>query len=329
MRSKIRKILVTGGAGFIGSAFVRQLVKHKYDVTVIDKLTYAADLRRLAEAKGSYRFYNSDISDDKNTDTIFKKENPEIVINFAAETHVDRSILDAGIFMKTNCMGVQILLDASRKFNIKKFIHISTDEVYGEIRKGKFKEGSPLKPNSPYAASKAAADLLIASYVRTHRFPAIIVRPSNNYGPWQYPEKLIPLAILKLIRGEKVPVYADGNNVREWLYVEDCAEGIFRILTKGKIGEIYNLGSNRQERNIEVVKRILKFLKKDKNNFEFVRDRPGHDFRYSLNSSKVIDGLGWRPKLNFETGLKLTVYWCLKHRGWLLSKWGNVSPLYK
>ncbi len=357
MHRKLSKILVTGGAGFIGSAFVRLLLSRdcpeslrqlrgihpersegpsklkglslKYKVIVVDKLTYAGDLDRLKEANGKYKFYKADICDKKSIESIFKKEKPHIVVHFAASTHVDRSIIDATPFIETNVKGTQVLLDIARKYKIRKLVHISSDEVYGEITKGKFSEDSPLKPNSPYAASKAAADLLIRAYIRTYGFPATIIRPCNNYGPWQYPEKLIPLAILKILRNEKIPVYAQGENVREWLYVSDCAEGILKILEKGKIGEVYNLGSQREIRNIEVVKLLLRILNKNEKMIEFVKDRPGHDLRYSLNSSKIFKKIGWRAKINFETGIKLTISWCLKHKNWLLSKRNDILPLYK
>lgn len=333
MRKRICKILVTGGAGFIGSAFVRLLLSRDssprgLSLIVVDKLTYAGDLERLKEFEGKYKFYKSDICDKKRIEQIFKKEKPDIIVNFSAETHVDRSIVNSIPFLETNIMGTQDLLDISKKYKIQKFIHISSDEVYGDIEKGKFTEDSPLKPNSPYAASKAAADLLIKSYVRTYNFPAIIIRPCNNYGPGQYPEKLIPLAVLKILKKEKIPIYAKGTNVREWLYVEDCVEGILQILEKGKIGEIYNLGSLQEKRNIEVAREIIKILKKDEDAIKFVKDRPGHDIRYSLDSNKVFKEIGWLPKLNFEEGLKNTVSWCLEHKGWLLSKWEDIAKLY-
>ncbi len=322
------KILITGGAGFIGSAFVRLMARHRHKVTVIDKLTYAGDLRRLAEA-GKYLIFNkADICNQKQIESVFKKARAEAVINFSAETHVDRSILDAASFIDTNIRGTQILLDTSRKYKIKKFVHISTDEVYGEIPKGAFVEGSPLAPSSPYAASKAAADLLIKAYVRTHKFPAIIIRPCNNYGPWQYPEKLIPLAVLKILRKEKIPLYADGKNVREWLYVDDCAEGISRILAKGRIGECYNLGSNTERQNIEVISTILHILNLKESSIQFIKDRPGHDKRYKLNSQKLFRETGWRPKIRFEEGIKLTISWYFRNKNWLLSKYRNIEKLY-
>ncbi len=341
MRKRIPKILVTGGAGFIGSAFVRLLTKGLSpngtvpEVIIIDKLTYAGDLKRLEDIgktglspKGTVPFYQIDICNKKKIEAIFNKENPDIVVHFAAESHVDRSINDASPFIETNIKGTQILMDASRKFGIKKIIFISTDEVYGEINKGKFNENSPIKPNSPYAASKAAADLLVRSYIRTYKFPAIIIRPSNNYGPWQYPEKLIPLAILRIIEGGKVPVYGRGQNAREWLYVDDCARGIMEIMLKGKIGETYNLGSACESKNIDTVKLLLKTLGVSQDRFEFVKDRLGHDIRYSLDSRKVAGELGWKPAVQFAQGLKLTVNWSFEHQGWLKSKLGDINKLY-
>jgi dTDP-glucose 4,6-dehydratase len=323
------KLLVTGGAGFIGSAFVRLLARKKVKIVIVDKLTYAGDFARLKEIKGSFKFYKADICGKKQIKSILSLENPDYIVHFAAESHVDRSIKDSSVFVETNILGTQNLIEASRKTKIKKFIHISTDEVYGEISRGKFREDSSLSPNSPYSATKAAADLLVKSYVRTYGFPAIIVRPSNNYGPWQYPEKLIPLSILKGIRNEKVPVYAKGQNIREWLFVDDCAEGIFAILKNGRMGEVYNLGSGQEKKNIEVVKAILKILKANKSLIKFVQDRPGHDIRYSLNSNKIRQGFKWQPRFEFNQGLKITVDWCLKNKNWLLGKWASVAPLYK
>lgn len=314
------RILVTGGCGFIGSAFVRLLSEKALSPVVVDKLTYAGDLTRLKGVKKRFKFYKIDICDKKNIERIFKKEKPEIVVAFAAESHVDRSIKDVSSFIDTNIKGTQVLLDASMKYGIKRFVHLSTDEVYGDIRRGSFCEGFPLKPSSPYSASKAAADLLISSYVRTYNFPAIIVRPSNNYGPWQYPEKLIPLAIFKIIGKQKVPVYADGKNVREWLYVDDCARGIYQIMRRGGIGETYNLGSNEEKQNIEVVKDILRILNASDDMIGFVKDRLGHDTRYRLDSRKVFNKTGWKPRIKFNKGIKSTVNWYLQNKDWLLSK---------
>jgi len=342
MRRRIPKILVTGSAGFIGSAFVRLLVnkwdrfyfsginsgKNRNGPILIDKLTYAGDLKRLEEVKGKFKFYKTDICSKNGVGYIFAKEKPDIVVHFAAESHVDRSINDATPFIETNIKGTQILMDASRKFGVKKFIFISTDEVYGEINKGKFSEDSPVKPNSPYAASKAAADLLVQSYIRTYKFPAIIIRPSNNYGPWQYPEKLIPLAILRIIGGGKVPVYGKGQNVREWLYVDDCAKGILAVMNKGAKGQIYNLGSSQENRNIDTVKLLLKTLGVSQKRFEFVKDRLGHDLRYSLDSKKLYKKLSWRPAVQLAQGLKRTCAWSLEHKSWLKSKLGEINKFY-
>ena len=337
MRKRIPKILITGGAGFIGSALVRliaggfeslSLKNDSGSVIVVDKLTYAGDLKRLQEVKGRFKFYKIDICSKNGVRFIFAKEKPDIVLHFAAESHVDRSISDVTPFIDTNIKGTQILLDASRKYPVSKFIFISTDEVYGEIANGKFNENSLIKPNSPYAASKAAADLLVQSYIRTYKFPAIIIRPSNNYGPWQYPEKLIPLAILRILKGDDVPVYGRGLNVREWLYVDDCARGIMTIMREGKIGQIYNLGSACESKNIDTVKLLLKTLGASQDRFKFVKDRLGHDLRYSLNSRKVTRELGWKPDVCLAAGLKLAVAWSLKHQAWLKSKLGDINKLY-
>lgn len=328
MRSGLSKILVTGGAGFIGSEFVRQAVSRNFKIVVVDKLTYAADLKRLKEVKGKFKFYKTDICDPVKIEEIFAREKPDAAVCFAAESHVDRSIHSAREFVKTNVLGALALLEAARKYKIKKIIHVSTDEVYGDIARGQFTEESPLKPNSPYAASKAAADLLIRSYIRTYGLPAIIVRPSNNYGPWQYPEKLIPLAALRILKNEKIPIYGKGKNVREWLYVEDCARGIMKILEKGRIGQIYNLGSNCTKENLEVAKNLLKILKRGETEIEFVKDRPGHDIRYRLNSTKITRETGWLPKAAFEEGLKKTLDWCLANQDWLKSKWKDINRFY-
>lgn len=329
MRKRIPKILVTGGAGFIGSAFVKLLAKvTATKIVIIDKLTYSGELKRLEEVKGKFKFYKTDICNKKQIEAIFAQEKSEIVVHFAAESHVDRSINDATAFIHTNIQGTQIIMDASRKFGVKRLIFISTDEVYGEICNGKFNENSPLRPNSPYAVSKAAADLLVQAYMRTYKFPAIIIRPSNNYGPWQYPEKLIPLAILKIIEGGKVPLYGHGKNVRQWLYVDDCVKGILAIMHKGTTGEIYNLGSSQESRNIDTVKLLLQTLGADQKRFEFVKDRLGHDLRYSLDSRKLDKKLGWHPAIKLAQGLKFTVAWSLNHQAWLKSKLEDINKPY-
>ena len=313
------KILITGGAGFIGSEFARQAAKNGQKIVIIDKLTYAGDLERLKEIKGKYTFYKTDICQKTKLEAVIKKERPHKIVHFAAETHVDRSIRDALPFILTNVTGTQNLIDLSRKYKIKKFVHISTDEVYGESQKGRFKETAALKPANPYSATKAAAELLVRAAIKTHRFPAIIIRPANNYGPWQYPEKLIPVIILKALRNKKVPVYGKGRQIREWLHVRDCAEGIHLILKKGKLGEAYNIGTCFECENLMTVKTILKLLKKPKRLIEFVADRPGHDFRYSVSCAK-IKKLGWKPKIAFATGIKQTVQWYPAHLNWMERK---------
>ena len=315
----------------MGSAFVRLLASDhgRVSITVVDKLTYAGDLKRLEALKGKFKFYKIDICKQGEIEKLLKKEKPEVIVHFAAESHVDRSIQDASPFIDTNIKGTQVLIDASRKHKVKKFIFISTDEVYGEIANGKFSECSALRPNSPYAASKAAADLLVQSYIRTYKFPAIIIRPSNNYGPWQYPEKLIPIAILKVMVGAKVPLYGKGLNVREWLYVDDCAKGILAIVKKGATGEIYNLGSGQERKNIDTIKLLLKTLGVAQDRFEFVQDRLGHDIRYSLDSRKLYRDLGWKAQTTFPDGVKLTVKWSLAHQSWLKSKLEDINKLYR
>ena len=324
------KILITGGAGFIGSEFVRQAVKKGYQVVVVDKLTYAGDLERLKEFLNSINFYRADITNFEFIEHIFDNEKPDVVVHFAAESHVDRSILNPAEFLNSNIFGTYVLLEASKKHNINLFINISTDEVYGELGEtGKFTEESPLKPNSPYSVSKASADMLGKAYFRTYGFPVITIRPSNNYGPWQYPEKLIPVVITKALQNETVPVYGKGLNIREWLYVEDCADAIFAIIEKGKPGETYNVASGEERRNIEVVKAILELLGKPYDLIKFVEDRPGHDFRYSMDFSKVMKECGWKPKTSFEEGLKKTVKWYLEHKEWLFKKVEDLKEYWK
>lgn len=323
------KVLVTGSAGFIGSEFVRQIVKQGYTVIVVDKLTYAGDLERLQEVKGRYKFYQQDISNRKQVEKIVEEERPSTFVHFAAESHVDRSILDADIFMKTNVFGTHLLLDIAKKYPVERFIHISTDEVYGDIEEGESHEHTPLNPSSPYSASKASADLLVKSYMRTYNLPAIIVRPSNNYGPWQYPEKFIPVVIYKALKDEKIPVYAQGLNVREWLYVSDCAHAIITIVEKGKSGEVYNVGSGLEKRNIDVVEAILRQVNKSSDLIEFVKDRPGHDYRYRLNSHKIKNELYWNAKVDFENGIHQTIEWYKENMEWLENKVTYLEGYWK
>ncbi len=330
------KILVTGGAGFIGSAYCRLLARKGHQVSVVDRLTYAGDRRRLKEIAPGINFYRVDICKPVSMKAIFEEVRPDTVVHFAAETHVDRSILNVHPFVQTNMAGTQTMIEMSSEFGISRFLHISTDEVYGDHRQGHFKEdGSPLQPNNPYSATKAGAECLVRAAIRTFSFPAIIVRPSNNYGPWQYPEKLIPVVILKALNNEKVPVYGQGAQIREWLYVEDCAEAMDFILKKGKLGDVYNVGSHFEQKNLTTVKMILKCLNRPQSLIQFVKDRPGHDFRYSVDIEK-IKKLGWEPKVSFEEGLDLTVGWSLDHLSWLTKKssvlreyWAKVYKVEK
>lgn len=327
--NKTVKLLITGGAGFIGSAFVRLAVARGYTAVVIDKLTYAGDLQRIKEISDKIKFYRADIANKKAIERIFSEEAPDAVIHFAAETHVDRSIINPDAFLKTNIQGTHNLLEASKKYGSTLFLNIITDEVYGEIKEGKFTESSPLQPNSPYSVSKAAQDMLGRAYQRTYGVPVITVRPSNNYGPWQYPEKLIPVVILKALRNEPVPVYGDGSNVREWLYVDDCAEAVMQILEKGKAGEIYNVGSGIEKKNIEVVKAILAILNKPESLIQFVKDRPGHDYRYSVSTEKTEKELGWKAKTDFDKGIEKTVKWYLKNMNWVETKLKELKRYWK
>ena len=311
----MKKILITGGAGFIGSEFVRRKGA-RTRLAVVDNLTYAGDMRRLKKVENKITFYKGDIADRKFIEKVFKKETPEIIIHFAAESHVDRSILEAHPFVISNILGTQVLLDIAMKTRVKRFIHISTDEVYGELgENGTFRENMPLKPNSPYSASKASAELMVRACCHTHKLPCIIIRPSNNYGYYQYPEKFIPLMITNLLKNKPIPIYGTGKNVRDWLHTKDCCRGIDAIIKKGKVGEIYNLGGQSEYSNIAAAKKVLKLLGKDKNFISFVPDRPGHDFRYSLDNSK-IKKLGWKPSISFEKGLASTVKWYKENEWW-------------
>jgi len=313
----MRKLLVTGGAGFIGSNFIRHILNkyRDYEIVNLDKLTYCGNPDNLKDIAGNknYKFVKGDIADSKVVDKLVK--GCDEIINFAAESHVDRSILDPDSFVRTNVFGTHTLLQAAKKYGVKLFIQISTDEVYGSIKEGSFKEDYPLKPNSPYSATKASADLLARSYYITYGLPVIITRSSNNYGPYQYPEKVIPLFITNLINGKKVPLYADGMNVRDWLYVVDNCEGIDIVMHKGKSGEVYNIGGGNEITNMELTKSLINMLGKDESSIEFVKDRPGHDKRYALDIVKMKE-LGWQPRHDFKFALKLTVDWYRDNESW-------------
>ncbi len=313
------KILVTGGCGFIGSNFIRFLLENtEHEVVNLDALTYAGNRDNLKEYESNsrYTFIHGRIEDRKLVKDIV--EDVDCVVNFAAETHVDRSILEPSPFLITNIMGTQTLLEACRSADGKRFVHISTDEVYGSLETdvGKFTEDLPLLPNSPYSASKASADLLVRAYFITYGLPVIIVRPSNNYGPYQFPEKFIPLAITNLLEDKPIPIYGDGRNIRDWLFVEDCARGIYEVLRKGKEGEIYNLGGESERRNIEVAKVILEAMGKDESYLRFVPDRPAHDYRYALDNTKIKREIGWQSRVSFEEGIKKTIKWYINNEWW-------------
>ncbi len=325
-----RTVLITGGAGFIGAELTKLCVKNGYKTVVVDSLTYAGDMERLKEVEKEISFYNIDITEREKVFEVFKREKPDIVFHLAAESHVDRSILDPSLFLKTNIIGTQNLLDASKESGIERFINMSTDEVYGELGKdGIFTETTPLNPNSPYSVSKASQDMLGRAYYRTYGLPVITVRASNNYGYWQYPEKLIPVVILKAYHNESIPVYGKGENVREWLFVSDCAQGILAVAKNGKEGEIYNIGSGEERKNIEVVKAILDLMGKPHSLIEFVKDRPGHDFRYALDFSKITKETGWKPTVSFEEGIEKTVKWNLENINWLEDKKKDLERLWQ
>lgn len=311
------KILVTGGAGFIGSNFVRYMLDEYPDVRIVnyDKLTYAGNLENLADVEDDprYEFVRGDICDPQALTEAM--EGCDAVVNFAAESHVDRSITGPAEFIQTNVFGTQVILEAVKKLKVERLLHISTDEVYGSIEKGSFKEIDRLSPSSPYSASKASADLLCNAYFVTFGVPVIISRSSNNFGPYQYPEKIIPIFVTNALEGKALPVYGDGLNVRDWTYVEDNCAALDLILREGKPGEIYNVGAGNEVPNIELTRRILEVLGKDENLIEYVADRPGHDRRYSIDSSKVR-ALGWAPKLDFEEALRLTVEWYRDNETW-------------
>lgn len=318
------KILVTGGAGFIGSNFVYyELDNYPNDeVICLDKLTYAGNLETLeiAMKNPKFKFVKGDIADRAFVDELFASEKPDVVVNFAAESHVDRSIENPEIFLQTNVIGTSVLMDACRKYGNIRYHQVSTDEVYGDLPLDRpdlfFTETTPLHTSSPYSASKASADLLVQAYYRTYKLPVTISRCSNNYGPYHFPEKLIPLMIANALNDKKLPVYGKGENVRDWLYVEDHCSAIDLIIRKGKIGEVYNIGGHNERTNLEVVKTIIKELGKSEDLIEFVTDRPGHDRRYAIDPTKIHDELGWLPATKFDDGIKKTIDWYLTHKSW-------------
>ena len=315
-----KTLLVTGGAGFIGSNFIHYINKKypEYKIINLDKLTYAGNLENLRdiENKPNYKFIKGDISNRKIVDEIFSSRKIDAVINFAAESHVDRSITDPGVFIQTDIYGTYVLLEAVRKYGSSIFLQISTDEVYGSIEKGSFKEGDPLKPNSPYSASKAGAEMIVRSFYKTYGTPVIITRTSNNFGLYQYPEKLIPLFVTNLIDNIKVPLYGDGMNVRDWIYVEDNCSALEKVLHEGRIGEVYNIGAGNEKPNLWITKKIIDFLGKSVDMIEPVADRLGHDRRYSVNCSKIKSELDWNAAYKFEEALEKTVHWYVNNEDW-------------
>ncbi len=331
MKPTAYKILVTGGAGFIGSNFIHYLLQHHpdWEIVNLDKLTYAGNLENLAELNDDprYTFVHGDIADRNLVKSLFEEQKFDMVAHLAAESHVDRSILDASPFIETNIKGTQVLLEAAKEYGLKKFLQVSTDEVYGSLKPGEppFTEESALQPNSPYSASKAAADLLARAYFVTFGVPVVITRSSNNYGPYQFPEKLIPLMIKNALEGKSLPVYGKGENIRDWIFVEDNCCALDLVLQKGRAGEIYNIGGGWEKKNIEVVELICDILAEElgksvgefKKLITFVKDRPGHDLRYALDSSKIKEELGWQPKETFSSGLRKTVRWYLNNTEWV------------
>jgi len=322
------KIIVTGGAGFIGGNFIHYMLRKypEYEILCVDALTYAGNMETLEPAANNpkFKFFKADVADRDAIYGIFEEEHPDIVVNFAAESHVDRSIEDPEIFLKTNIIGTQVLMDACRKYGIKRYHQVSTDEVYGDLPLDRpdlfFTEDTPIHTSSPYSASKAAADLLVQAYHRTYGLPVTISRCSNNYGPYHFPEKLIPLMIANALNDKPLPVYGKGENVRDWLYVEDHCSAIDLIIHRGTVGEVYNIGGHNERTNLEVVKTILKELGKPESLIAFVTDRKGHDLRYAIDPSKIRSELGWEPVTKFEDGIKKTIKWYLENRAW----WENI-----
>jgi dTDP-glucose 4,6-dehydratase len=316
------KILVTGGAGFIGSSFVRYVLRTQPGVEIInyDLLTYAGNLRNLEEVASDsrYRFVRGDIADNDSVRAVFEDHRLDAVVNFAAETHVDRSIEDSTPFVRSNIVGTQCLLDNARRFRVSRFVQISTDEVYGSLGpEGAFREDTPIDPSSPYSASKAGADMLVLSYFRTHKFPIVITRCTNNYGPYQFPEKLIPVLIANAMSDRSLPIYGDGLNVREWIFADEHSRAVWLALSRGRDGEVYNIGSGQEKTNLEVVRGVLKFLGKPESLITYVKDRPGHDRRYAMDCSKIRREWGWKSEVEFSDGLAQTIEWYRSHQDWM------------
>ena len=321
----MKNILVTGGAGFIGSNYINHILTKRDDYNIInlDNLTYAGNLENLkpSENKKNYTFIKGNISNSELVHYIFNKYKIKYVINFAAESHVDRSILGSEIFYRTNVIGTNVLLEISRRNEVEKFVQISTDEVYGSLGgEGLFKEDTPVSPSSPYSSSKAAADMMVLAFYHTYKMPVVVTRCSNNYGPLQFPEKLIPLMIIHALNNKKLPVYGDGMNVRDWIYVIDHNKAIDLVLDKGRLGEVYNIGASNEMPNIKIIKLILAHLKKSEDLIQYVIDRPGHDRRYAIDSSKIQNELGWKPNYSFETAIIETIEWYVEHKNW----WGRI-----
>jgi dTDP-glucose 4,6-dehydratase len=317
----MKNILVTGGAGFIGSNFVHYMLnKHSnYKIINFDALTYAGNLENLSaiEKNPNYTFVKGDICNKEQVAKTFREHSIDTVVHFAAESHVDRSISGPAVFVQTNVVGTQVLLDVSREIGIERFLHVSTDEVYGSLGlTGYFTEETSLHPNSPYSASKASSDMLVLAYQHTFGFPGVVTRCSNNYGPYQFPEKLIPLLIANALNDKPIPVYGDGSNVRDWLYVEDHCSALDIVLHNGKVGEVYNIGGHNEWKNIDIVKLVLKEIGKPESLITYVKDRPGHDKRYAIDASKIKNELGWVPAYQFENGIKKTVQWYLQNKHW-------------
>ncbi len=321
----MKNILVTGGAGFIGSNYINTVLSQRDDYFIVnlDKLTYAGNLENLkpVENKKNYVFVKGDICNRELVEYIFERYKIKYVINFAAESHVDRSILGSAIFYQTNVIGTNVLLETARQYQVEKFLQVSTDEVYGSLgATGLFTESTPISPNSPYSSSKAGADMMVQAFYHTYGMPVVTTRCSNNYGPLQFPEKLIPLMIINALNNKKLPVYGDGMNVRDWIYVIDHNIAIDKVFNEGRTGEVYNIGASNEKPNIEIVKLVLSILGKGEDLIEYVKDRPGHDRRYAIDSTKIQSELGWKPKFSFDEAIKQTVEWYLSNKEW----WGRI-----